>query len=513
MDKLEEFIQESILIMKEKENILREKKDIICKALGEIFEDRNVTIIGRVKGEKSLKEKIIRNNYFDKYNGNPELLFKGLSDMIGIRINCLLTREEKENYNLLKKQCKIIEQEKYKYYIESEQLKENFFIDLDSNQPENQKNGKDIYRIDAIYTEEDIEFKVEIQIKSSINSLWGEIDHKLFYKNYEYLLSQDFYSGLMKLIYDNLDSVEKQLELLKDHMENTGDELDESKEILARLLYNKYNSECKNISHGCNIDFRPICKLLSGLYFCNPNKSFDDLNQAIDRIKGAAIFEYKENIPLEKEEIIFGLYDSTVKGLAEIIHNLVVNKNVYWTTLINLFSILYKKTSYTDALMGLAMGLIISIKNTINQAIIESEVVVNSTESIEKIIISCCWEYLIESRKIEMFLEGNLHLLQSYVTSILELNTDIFEEELNEPMIDSLVKYIEFVLKIICEHKLDINNFRAFIEETDFVVIRDNMKSDFEVQLENYENNVNRTLSVEKIIKLLSEGLGDNYDK
>ena len=239
MDKLETFIEESIKLLKDNEENLLAKKEMICKILEEKFKEENVTIIGRVKEEKSLREKIIRNNYYDKFEGDSQQLFRGLSDMIGIRINCLLTREEEEIFNKLKGWCIKIDGDKdYKYCIKSQTINPNFLINLDSEQPEHQKNGKEIYRIDALYKENNTEFKVEIQIKSSINSLWGEIDHKLFYKNYEYLLSQDFYSGLMKLIYDNLDSVEKQLELLKDHMENTGDELDESKEILARILYN-----------------------------------------------------------------------------------------------------------------------------------------------------------------------------------------------------------------------------------------------------------------------------------
>lgn len=513
MDKLEEFIQQSINLLKDNDNILREKKDIICKALEKTFEETSVIITGRVKSEKSLREKVIRNNYFDKFEGNPKLLFKGLSDMIGIRVNCLLTREENENYNKLKKECKTIEHEKYKYYIESEKLKNTFFIDLDSKQPEIQKNGKDIYRIDAIYKEEDIEFKVEIQIKSSINSLWGEIDHKLFYKNYEYLLSQDFYSGLMKLIYDNLDSVEKQLELLKDHMENTGDNLDESKEILSRLLYNQYRSECKSIAHDCNIDFRPVCKLLSELYFCIPDKSFDNLNQAIHIIKGINIFPYKENSKFKINSSDFDCYNSDVKELAKITNNIINNENVYWITLINLFSILNSKESYTENLMELSKKLIMLIKNIINQAIIESEVLIESNEIIEDNIIKCSLDYLKSNKNVNIFLSGNLHIIQICIMRIMELNSDIFEKKVNESISTSLVKYIEIVLKLVYEHKLDINYLKVFIEETDFIIVEEYCKSNLDIALDNYENNSNRTMSVEKIIKLLSEGVGENNDK
>ena len=37
--------------------------------------------------------------------------------------------------------------------------------------------------------------RIELQIKSLTNYFWGEIEHSLFYKNYDYTISNDFYAG------------------------------------------------------------------------------------------------------------------------------------------------------------------------------------------------------------------------------------------------------------------------------------------------------------------------------
>ena len=57
-------------------------------------------ISGRNKGKTSLREKIYRKNYFNKYSDAKEFLDM-LSDGIGIRIVCLLIENEKDILNYL----------------------------------------------------------------------------------------------------------------------------------------------------------------------------------------------------------------------------------------------------------------------------------------------------------------------------------------------------------------------------------------------------------------------------
>lgn len=519
MSKLQTFIDDSIRLLKDNEDLLRKKKDLICEYLEEIFEVYNVTIIGRVKSEKSLREKIIRNNYYNKFGGDSQKLFNELSDMVGIRINCLLTREEDENFSILKKRCKRKNDDKYNYYIEDSEIYDKFYIDLDSKQPQTQKNGKDIYRIDAKYKDSDIEFNIEIQIKSSINSLWGEIDHKLFYKNYEYLLSQDFYSGLMKLLYDNLDSVEKQLELLKDHMEGTSDNLEESQEILARLLYNTYNNECKNIALNCIIDFRSICKLVAQLYFNIPSRHFNMLNQSIDLIKSTSCFLYKESqiFVIDNEE--YNFYDEITRKLADCIQNLIGNENVYWRTFINIYSIINQKIKYTDALMEMSKQLIKSIHNTVNQASVDTNDMVNSNKiNIIKMIVSEQYiKYLRKTKKVELFLKKNLSELHDFMLKFISLNISFFSDENEEEFDDSMRKalsiYIDFILVLVNERVINLDTIRELIIENIFYYVEENEKTNLKVLFDDYEKNVNVNTSIKRIIDLLAERSGVSNDE
>src|SRR5690606_33557192 len=53
-----------------------------------------VSLQDRIKTSHSLKEKIIRKNYYEKHNGNAEEFIKNLPDMIGVRCVCLLQKDE-----------------------------------------------------------------------------------------------------------------------------------------------------------------------------------------------------------------------------------------------------------------------------------------------------------------------------------------------------------------------------------------------------------------------------------
>lgn len=55
------------------------------------------SITYRIKSPESLKEKILRNNFYTKYQ-TTEALFENLKDLIGVRIQCRFTEEERMLY-------------------------------------------------------------------------------------------------------------------------------------------------------------------------------------------------------------------------------------------------------------------------------------------------------------------------------------------------------------------------------------------------------------------------------
>ncbi|MTM40079.1 (p)ppGpp synthetase, partial [Turicibacter sanguinis] len=148
-----------------------------------LYDIEYLNITSRVKSHDSLKEKILRQGYYKKYN-DPIRLIYHLSDLIGVRIECRFEQDEREIYKILRKHFNIRNEEGY-YYND---MNPNVKLSLDGRQPQKQKNGFKIYRIDGIITDTNTDLPFELQIKSLVNTFWGEIEHKIIYKNYSYLL-------------------------------------------------------------------------------------------------------------------------------------------------------------------------------------------------------------------------------------------------------------------------------------------------------------------------------------
>ena len=165
-----------------------------------------LNITTRVKSRDSLKEKILRQGYYKKYNDPIRLIYQ-LSDLIGVRIECRFEQDERAIYKMLKKHFNIRNEEGY-YYNE---MNPNVKLSLDGRQPQKQKNGFKIFRIDGIVTDTNTDLPFELQIKSLVNSFWGEIEHKIIYKNYNYLLVDDLLIEMMHSIKNNLALLDKQL--------------------------------------------------------------------------------------------------------------------------------------------------------------------------------------------------------------------------------------------------------------------------------------------------------------
>lgn len=504
MSKLDEFINESIKLLNKNNKLLEDIKEKICKDLEKIFDNDNVTIIGRVKTEKSLREKIIRNNYFKRFHSNPQELIENLSDMIGIRINCLLTRDEINYFNKLKSHCMKVSEDKYGYSIKDQENSEGFFINLDSKQPEVQKNGKDIYRIDATYKNNDLKFNIEIQIKSSINSLWGEIEHKLFYKNYEYLSSQEFYKNLMMLIYENLDSVESQLELLKDHIENDSKDIDQAIDFLSKLLYRTYKNECAKLAYNSNIDFRTICKLVCELYFTTPQNAFRELQQSIDIVREIKLFRFTTESEMKVNKMSINTNcNENMKKFAYNIDKMVIGENVYWRVLINIYSIIAKTENYTDTIINLANKLNSNLSEILNLIIndINEDELMEEVPDIFDVIMDSSNEFLSSYEKYEMFLDKNLDIFKNVLLKMFKLNKYLIKEKRKNISEDFIKRYIIFIYKIIILNKVELNELKDLLQNAEFSIIGKDIEMELKSVCEENDEDINTSKIIGMIIK------------
>lgn len=211
----------------------------------------------RVKSDNSIKEKLLRISDFNAMS-HPRNVFNTLSDILGLRIECRFISEEEEIFFKLKE---IFSETKDGVYYRSP-LNEYIYLNFKDPQPQYQKNGFEIYKIDGKYIDGEEELFFELQIKSMVNVFWGEIDHRILYKNFNYMITEDFIRNLMYSIKNNLEMVDSQLntiyQRLKDMEESNEDNtLDQLKSFLSKALHDTYVLKMQKET-GVLIDLRAI---------------------------------------------------------------------------------------------------------------------------------------------------------------------------------------------------------------------------------------------------------------
>ncbi|MDO5041592.1 MAG: (p)ppGpp synthetase [Peptoniphilus sp.] len=209
-------------------------------------DDNFINITYRIKSEKSFKEKIIKNNFYLEY-ADVESMIMNFSDLIGIRIECRFIKDEEKLFNLIKNTFNIeVGKGYYKNALDSP-----ISMKLSDKQPQIQMNGFEIYKIDCKYQYGKNSFNFELQIKSMVNVFWGEIDHKIIYKNYNYMIDETFFKDIMSTIKDSLYMIDRQLLILFDHVANldagtTVSANEQINHLLSKIIHDVYSQKIKN---------------------------------------------------------------------------------------------------------------------------------------------------------------------------------------------------------------------------------------------------------------------------
>lgn len=273
-----DFIDDSIDMLRSMSPTLELIADEIEEYFEEILKYRDqeyINVTSRVKGESSLREKIIRNRYLKKYN-EADNLIHNLSDLIGIRIECRFIEDEKKIYRLLKKHFNKTDDKIYYYNKENKNVK----LRLCEKQPNRQKNGFEIYRIDGKFSYLDRQVKFELQIKSLVNIFWSEIEHKIIYKNNTYLLADGFLKDMMTSIKNNLTMIDNQLLSIYKNFNNgnmisTESRKKEIEKVLAKLAHDAFSAKMKD-SIGFVVDFKKPCETILSYSF-NKKENNEDI--------------------------------------------------------------------------------------------------------------------------------------------------------------------------------------------------------------------------------------------
>lgn len=231
----------------------------ICNYLENALQnsDEVVGVTYRIKTASSLKEKIVRNNLYKKFTAQE--LVPACSDIIGVRIECRFLEDEKTVYEKIKKI--------FNYECGGGSFcpvnKRNLFLKMGYPQPEIQKNGHEIYRIDGFIEHGGGVYNFELQLKSLVNSFWSEIEHKIIYKNKRFMMIDSFVNELMNSINDNLRNIDSQLNMLFKRC--LGNSLTIQKSAVQTMLVTMINDLYSNLVEkkvGISINIKPYSESL-----------------------------------------------------------------------------------------------------------------------------------------------------------------------------------------------------------------------------------------------------------
>lgn len=329
-----DFIDETLSLIDER----KESIEVVAESLEKFFtdsffiKDHFINVSYRIKSKQSLREKILRHNFYIKYQ-TPENLLNNLSDLIGFRIECRFIEDEAKIYRDI---IKLFETECEGGYY-SNPLNSNIMLKLGGKQPQKQKNGFEIYKIDGKHCKDGVCINFELQIKSLVNVFWGEIDHRVLYKNFNYMITEDFLRDIMSSIKDNLSMIDRQLMLVFDHLNGMDTSNSISKKLQIKSLLSKiiHDTYILKIRHeiGFVIDFKKSTDVIINYIFMkNGDEETDEYSENFLRILNRlneiseSQMEFNKYIDFDRE-IVF--HDEFTKTIGTRILE-VINKDFRW---------------------------------------------------------------------------------------------------------------------------------------------------------------------------------------
>ena len=264
------FIDEAAELYKDKLSTFKYVDDKLYMVFNNIFNTQNDSVVNvrtRIKNEASFREKLIRNKFYANYSSAKEAL-DAMPDIIGVTMQCRFIRNEAELYKYL---FYLFEERDNKYICKADP---HIYLDLRMPQPQLQRNGFTIYRIDGYYLLGDEKVNFELQIKSLVHAFWSEIEHEVVYKNPDFLIYDQYNINMLKAIRDNLDIVDRQLELMYQEISNESKHYQINFEgegfnaFLARAINDLINRKCKK-SLGFTTDFKKLSSCISRFVYIN----------------------------------------------------------------------------------------------------------------------------------------------------------------------------------------------------------------------------------------------------
>ncbi|MGL5978100.1 MAG: GTP pyrophosphokinase [Erysipelotrichaceae bacterium] len=223
-------------------------------------------INSRVKTESSLREKIIRSHAYQRFETPYEILHS-MSDLIGLTLECRFVAEERLIMEHIRSVFTVSED--HMFYAHPEHP--NVFLDLAALQPQMQKNGYEIYRLDGYLLDGEEMYRFELQIKALVNLFWSNIEHKLVYKNTNYFVYDGFMKEILGSIKDNLLTIDNQLSIVYRqiqtvNMQDSSLSEENFEKLITKALNDLFALKMSD-SIGFNINIKNMSSIVSHYIF------------------------------------------------------------------------------------------------------------------------------------------------------------------------------------------------------------------------------------------------------
>lgn len=258
----------------------------------------------RVKSRDSLREKLLRNKYY-LYFSTPEDALKNIHDLIGLTIECRFIRSEAEIYQNLFHWF-AVDGTMYSCTLHPEVK-----LNLRMVQPQLQRNGYTIYRIDGSIMEKDGPVAFELQIKSLVHRFWSEIEHEIVYKNNELIVNDSFIQQMLGSVRDSLDVVDHQMDILYTKLSDQSGQAsigmnEHSFKLLVATSINELVNAKMKESIGYTSDFRKDASILSQYiyirYFLNGENNETRMVEFLEYLNelNARGIDFRSALPLDE---------------------------------------------------------------------------------------------------------------------------------------------------------------------------------------------------------------------
>ncbi len=466
---------------------LNQKRNQIIEVFEQIFNDEATSfqlvynnsinngkyykIESRIKRAESLREKFFRRNIGLDLIRSLELDIENieekakqrkireqyslLDDVIGIRIVTELKADCMSALNLIENKISLFNQG-------------GIFFQTDfKSQPSKMENGLEIIKLKGIYGDKNA---FELQIKSKIDAAWGDIDHKLFYKDYSFTPMKDSLQVSMNNIGELLNHIEKFLYDLRETNNDTGDNY--SNQRLVDYLFNEVSPK---IDAKLNINY-DLKRILEPIMFfgkeLNIGDSIGDINfELYERI--SEFEEYKAYESIRKYNFDYVLLEVIFINCLVYIEELVEETMDYNRMLKHYFVVLSK---YMEKKIRDTGGNI--EKNYYKVIFRKMYLLLNCVEDPDILFDSTIYKKLrlIDKIIIDVIVEDELEINVNRVSDLFTIFSFSKGKRISEYEYDEDEDYIEILTKV--KHQVEAMDNKALIDFCNQIIL--NIAKDIE---------------------------------